>query len=142
VFSVCDQVEEDEVGGACGPVGGRGMYVDDRCHQRLYRVALVRTDVAENIASIIKVRRTLSSEMLSRRYQLKMSSGTLYRVALFRTDVSETIRSLKRRFETVIHGTKSQKTSLIILLQYSEILRVIGFHICDIVESLFISLSA
>jgi hypothetical protein len=38
---------------------------------------------------IIKVRRPLSSGMLSQRYQLKILSGTLYRVALFRTDVSE-----------------------------------------------------
>jgi hypothetical protein len=67
--------------------------------------------------------------MISRRYQLKVSSGTLYRVAIFRTDVSEKVlppssgilrliepmnmeglRSPKRRFEIVLHGTKSQET--------------------------------
>jgi hypothetical protein len=42
-----------------------------------------------------------------------VSSGTSYRVALVRTDVETLKMKKKRRFELVLHYTKSQKTSLI-----------------------------
>jgi hypothetical protein len=90
----------------------------------LCHVALVHTDVSENIASIFRVpwgdripqlcyhginclsaspkretmygRRTLSSGMLSWRNQLYMPSGTSYCVAIVQTDVSENIASIFR----------------------------------------------
>jgi hypothetical protein len=63
-------------------------------------------------------RKTLSCGMLSRRYQLFMSSGTLYRVRQVTFDVSE--------------NTSPPSSGFLI---------VIGPHSCVTVESLLISLS-
>jgi hypothetical protein len=63
-------------------------------------------------------RKTLSCLMLSRQYQLNMSSRTLYHVALVRTDVSENVSCTSSGF-----------------------LRVIGFCKFITVKTLFISLS-
>jgi hypothetical protein len=67
----------------------------------------------QTYTDIINIGRPLSSGMLSRRCQLKMSSGTLYGVALARTDVSENLSSPS-----------------------SGLFKLIGFHSCIGVETL------
>jgi hypothetical protein len=54
----------------------------------------------------------MHSGILSRRYQLYMSSGTLYRVALVRSDVSEKISPSFGLIPSLQNGGIPQETSL------------------------------
>jgi hypothetical protein len=60
--------------------------------QREVKLDSMDTLDSTTVLRTINGRRTLSFGMFSRRYQLKISSGTLYRVALVRTVVSENCR--------------------------------------------------
>jgi hypothetical protein len=61
----------------------------------------------------VNIVRTLSSGVLSRRCELKISSGTLYRVALARSDISENLSFRSSLFLKLIsfHGNTSLETS-------------------------------